>query len=117
MLFVFTQTAGPAIGGAQGRFQLGKILRAQQVVHLFPHPVTPVGPASQCLPGGGQVTVANGLNGTVQVGGNVIGKALYLKAAVKGSGQQSGHDGKAGVDPFHFRPSCTVARCSFFKRK
>ena len=40
-----------------------------------------------------------------------------LKAAVKGSGQQSGHDGKAGVDPFHFQPSCTVARRSFFKRK
>ena len=79
MLFVFTQTAGPAIavsppapvpgaltegflrgvllqvpvGGAQGRFQLGKIFRAQQVVHLFPHPVTPVGSAGQCLPGGG----------------------------------------------------------------
>ena len=143
MLFVFTQTAGPAIavfppvpvpgaapqrllrgrllqvpvGGAQGRFQLGKIFRAQQVVHLFPHPVTPVGPASQCLPGRGQVAGADGLNGTVQVGGNVIGKALYLKAAVKGSGQQSGHDGKAGVDPFHFQPSCTVARRSFFKRK
>ena len=105
------------VGGAQGRFQLSKIFRAQQVVHLFPHPVTPVGPAGQCLPGRGQIAGADGLNGTVQVGGNVIGKALYLKAAVKGSGQQSGHDGKAGIDPFHFRPSCTVARRSFFKRK
>ena len=109
-----------AVGGAEGRFQFGEVLRFEQVVHPFAHPVAEVGPFGKGLPGPGQVILPDGFHRMVDVTGDVFGEHLHPEAAVEGHREQGSHDAKAGVDAFHassFLSGRAVRRGSFFSRK
>ena len=76
-----------SVRGAKGSFQFREVLRAEQVIHPFPHFVAEFSTFGQCLPRGREVLIPNGLHGIVDVVRNILSKLLHPPAAVKGHTQ------------------------------
>lgn len=72
-----------SVRSAKGSFQFCEVLRAEQVIHPFPHFVAEFSALGQCLPRGREIFVPDGLHGIVDVVRNILCKLLHPPAAVK----------------------------------
>ena len=100
-----------SVRSAKGSFQFCEVLRAEQVIHPFPHFVAEFSALGQCLPRGREVLIPDSLHGVVDVVRNILCKLLHPPAAVKGHTQQHCHDAQTRINSLHSTPLTGSCPC------